>query len=204
MVVRLRTQYRYIFDTESLDTVVYVLIRAARAVEPRITELLETLAGRFGGRMVGLDYRFKSKESLARKISGEWAGSGRQYYSEVGEQIKDVLRYTTVFPEATYAEGVRATRAELAAQGFSEVKFNNTWGSTGYQGINAVYQTPQGFKFELQFHTDESHRAKETGTHQLYEEWRVLEPDSQTARGLERQMNEIFRNVPVPDGATGL
>ncbi|MBL3576292.1 hypothetical protein JMK10_07970 [Rhodovulum sulfidophilum] len=48
---------------------------------------------------------------------------------------------------------VRAARAELSKQGFSEVKFKNTWGEVGYKGINAVCQTAEGFKFELQFHT---------------------------------------------------
>lgn len=51
MVIRLRTQYRYIFDMESLDSVIFVMLRAARAAEPRITTLLQSLADRFGGRM---------------------------------------------------------------------------------------------------------------------------------------------------------
>ncbi|PXW82685.1 hypothetical protein BZA02_1023 [Ruegeria sp. P4] len=203
MVVTLRTQYRYIFDTESLDTVIFVLLKAARTVEPQITPLLQSLATRFNGHMVGLDFRFKSEESLARKISGEAVETG-EYYSKVAERMKDVLRYTTIFPDETYAAGVRATRSELLAKGFSEVKFKNTWNEVGYKGINAVYQTVEGFKFELQFHTAASYQAKETGTHALYEQQRVLERGSKAWRELEDAQNAIFDQIPVPGEAGGL
>ena len=205
MVVTLRTQYRYIFDTEALDTVIFVLLKAARAVEPRITPLLQSLATRFNGHMVGLDFRFKSEESLARKISGEAVETG-EYYSKVAERMKDVLRYTTIFPAETYAAGVRATRSELLAKGFSEVKFKNTWNEVGYKGINAVYQTVEGFKFELQFHTAASYQAKETGTHALYEQQRVLDKlaDADAWDALEQQQNAIFDKVPKPLGAVEL
>ncbi|WP_143540455.1 hypothetical protein [Rhodovulum sulfidophilum] len=203
MVVTLKTQYRYIFDTESLDTVIFVLLKAARTVEPQITPMLQSLAKRFNGHMVGLDFRFKSEESLARKISGEAVDTG-EYYSKVAEGMKDVLRYTTIFPDQAYAEGVRATRAELSKQGFSEVKFKNTWGEVGYKGINAVYRTVEGFKFELQFHTSASYKAKETGTHALYEQQRVLEPGSKAWQKLEDAQNAVFDQIPVPHEARGL
>ncbi|MBL3554183.1 hypothetical protein [Rhodovulum sulfidophilum] len=118
--------------------------------------------------------------------------------------MKDVLRYTTIFPDRTHAEGVRATRAELSKQGFSEVKFKNTWGEVGYKGINAVYQTAEGFKFELQFHTSASYQAKETGTHELYEQQRVLEPGSKAWQKLEDAQNAVFDQIPVPHEARGL
>ena len=205
MVVVLRAQYRYIFDTESLETVIFVMLRAARAVEPQITDLLRSLAQRYNGRLEGLDFRFKTEESLARKISGEalviWI-----WFSHVAEIILDVLRYTTIFPDETYAQGVTATLQELISQGYTEIKFQNTWGQEGYQGINAAYRTPEGFVFELQFHTSASHNAKEYGTHALYEQQRLLDPiaDRQAFRILEAQQNAIFATVPTPAGARGL
>lgn len=204
MVVILRTQARYVFHSESLKTVVDVLVQAARVVEVRVTPMLEDLAVRYDGRMVGLDFRLKSEESLSRKISQEVIAEPGQYYSQVAARIKDVLRYTIIFPDNAYAAGVQAARDDLIGQGFREVKFKNTWGGTGYQGINANYQTTDGFVFELQFHTNASHAAKEEGTHTLYEQWRVLDPNSEQAREIQRQMNTVFAAVPVPPGSTTL
>lgn len=81
----------------------------------------------------------------------------------MAESIKDVLRYTVIFPESGYSAGVRTASDAVLAQGNTLVKFNNSWkNSDGYRGINAVYETPQGFKFEVQFHTEASYHAKET------------------------------------------
>lgn len=203
MVVILKTQYRYIFDTETIQSVIFVMQRAAQAVEPQITELLQSLAARFNGRMVGLEFRFKSEESLTRKLSDAVVKTG-QLPSEVAESIKDVLRYTTVFPDDAYAAGVRATRAELIAQGYREVKFKSTWNDVGYKGINAVYETREGFKFELQFHTTASHNAKEVGTHALYERQRLIPEGSREWRELEKAQNEIFDRIAIPRGALDL
>ncbi len=205
MVITVKTQYRYRFDSESLEAVVYILIRAARAVEPPITRSLQDLARRFNGRMAGLDFRFKSEESLARKISGK-AVEDKKLYSEVAESIKDVLRYTIVFPEGEYAAGVRAAADALVTQGNKQVKFRNAWAEgSGYQGINANYKTPQGFIFEIQFHTSASLAAKEGDTHALYEQLRVLSnPNSAEARRLKDQMDKIFAAVPVPPNAANL
>ncbi|MEL6922279.1 MAG: hypothetical protein AAFO77_14925, partial [Pseudomonadota bacterium] len=204
MVVLLRTQARYVFHSESLKTVVDVLIQAARVVEVRVTPMLQDLASRYDGHMVGLDFRLKSEESLSRKISQEVIEQPGQYYSQVAARIKDVLRYTIVFPENAYAAGVQAARDDLIAQGFREVKFKNTWGGPGYRGINANYQTTEGFVFELQFHTSLSHRTKEQGTHALYEQQRLLEKGTPEWRRLEDAQNAIFDTVPTPNGAVGL
>ena len=204
MVVVLRPQARYVFHSESLRTVVDVLIQAARAVEVRVTPMLQDLAARYDGRMVGLDFRLKSEESLSRKISQEVIDKPGNYPSQAAARIKDVLRYTIIFPDDAYATGVRATREDLIAQGFQEVKFKNTWAGPGYRGINANYQTADGFVFELQFHTRASHAAKEEGTHALYEQWRVLDPTTRQAIELQEQMDDVFENVPIPLGSTTL
>ncbi len=112
--------------------------------------------------------------------------------------------YTIIFPDNAYAAGVQAAREDLIAQGFREVKFNNTWAGPGYRGINANYQTADGFVFELQFHTASSHTAKESGTHALYEQQRLLARNTDAWDKLERAQNAIFDTVPTPSGALGL
>jgi|GEM_PF-1087728 len=203
MVITVKAQYRYYFKSESLEGVVRIMLRAARAVEPPITTTLQSIAARFGGHMEGLQFRFKSRESLARKISGEAVTSSRMY-SEVAERMKDVLRYTIIFPDDAYAQGVRDAAQELISQGNRQIKFKNTWAGPGYRGINAVYETPEGFKFEVQFHTRDSHYTKEVETHQLYEEQRLLPRRSDRWIDLERQQNLLFEKIPLPSGALEL
>ncbi|AUG53500.1 hypothetical protein [Thalassospira marina] len=203
MVITVKAQYRYRFKSESLEAVVKVLLEAARAVEPPITATLQSIAGKFGGYMEGLQFRFKSEESLARKISGQAVEEGK-LYSEVAGQMKDVLRYTIIFPDNAYAAGVRDAAQELVSKGNRQIKFKNTWAGPGYRGINAVYETPQGFKFEVQFHTKASHHTKEVETHKLYEQQRLLPRTSEAWEALDEQQKALFDQVPVPSGALGL
>lgn len=83
-------------------------------------------------------------------------------------------------------------------------EFKNTWAGPGYRGINANYQTADGFVFELQFHTSASHTAKEEGTHALYEQQRLLARDTEAWEQLENAQNAIFDTIPTPSGALGL
>jgi hypothetical protein len=116
-----------------------------------------------------------------------------------------VLRYTTVFAPDKYVEGVKATVAQLLATGHTKKKFKNTWGNkTGYLGINAVFVTPDGAMFELQFHTPQSFHAKDEGTHELYEEQRRYPPGTPRYLELERLQQDVFNEVIRPDGAADL
>jgi len=154
--------------------------------------------------MVGLDYRLKSEESLTRKIF-DIADATGEAPTEVANDMKDVLRYTTVFAPDKYVEGVKATVAQLLATGHTKKKFKNTWGNkTGYLGINAVFVTPDGAMFELQFHTPQSFHAKDEGTHELYEEQRRYPPGTPRYLELERLQQDVFNEVIRPDGAADL
>lgn len=85
-----------------------------------------------------------------------------------------------------------------------EIKFKNTWGEDGYQGINGAYRTPDGSgTIEVQFHTPESLEAKMTG-HDLYEEARLPETTPERRAELDRLMAEQFDRVPRPEGGAGL
>lgn len=65
-------------------------------------------------------------------------------------------------------------------------------------------QTPDGHKFEPQFHTRASLNAKENLTHGLYEELRLLPEGSPRIEEIQGEMAEIFAQVPVPDGITNI
>ena len=110
--------------------------------------------------------------------------------------MKDSVRYTYQFDGQRYADGVADARAGLQDAGYQEIKFKNTWGEEGYQGINGAYRTPDGSgTIEVQFHTPESLETKMTG-HDLYEERRLPETTPERVAELDRQMAEQFERVP--------
>lgn len=180
------------------------LIEVSTKAEGPTTKSLTTLADQTGGEMIGLDYRLKSEESLTRKIFDIADATGEDP-AEVAKDMKDVLRYTTVFAPEKYVQGVKDTVKELLATGHTKKKFKNTWGNkSGYLGINAVFVTAEGAMFELQFHTPQSFHAKDEGTHALYEEQRRLDPASDRYAELAQLQQDVFNEVIRPKGAEDL
>ena len=73
--------------------------------------------------------------------------------------------------------------------------------SAVYRGVNTQVKTPDGYTFEIQFHTPQSLAIKEKN-HVLYEQARVLdlskEDDMTKFAELNRQMQENSRKIPTP------
>ena len=153
--------------------------------------------------MEGLTYKFKTADTIAEKLSERTILKGK-LYSELAESMNDILRYTIIFPNKDYTLSTTKALAELVNQGYKKVgKLNNGWGrAKGYKGLNATFETADGFKFEVQFHTPQSFYTKQTLTHELYERQRVLPFNSSEWRELSRQMNNFFKEVSIPDGAS--
>jgi hypothetical protein len=77
----------------------------------------------------------------------------------------------------------------------------NSWADPQYKGINTRWATPEGQRFEVQFHTRESFHAKHEVTHLAYE--RLRQPGASTAerRDLMEFQREVSRWIPIPDRA---
>ena len=176
------------------------LARAALE-EPLITAILRQMESDACS-LQGLDSRLKSEESLARKIQTDAAADGITE-DEAAAKIADVLRYTLCIREDEYAATVKATLQKLTDAGCSVIKFKNTWSGFGYKGINSQLKTPGGYVFELQFHTPASYNAKEEA-HKNYEAIRDPATSPEERNRLEEFSRDLFRQVPVPDGATEL
>ena len=148
--------------------VVDELLAAARRVEPTLTSAFERLAAEHGGRLEGLDFKFKGRDSLVRKVRAEVEEEHRRLLDDMHDEddvpatqqpaaeaagprgavnvvacayaVKDALRYTVVLPAATYTTSVNALVAELATLGFAASQVKNYWGpGDNYQGINSVF-----------------------------------------------------------------
>jgi hypothetical protein len=177
-------------------------MRRSQEAEPRITEAMQSVAGRVdNGRLIGLEYRLKGEDSFKRKLATDLLDDVGVDPARVLGDIKDSIRYTMEVPTRNYADGVQRAVDDLQAKGFENVTFKNTWDSPGYKGINSTWRDPvSGQIFELQFHTADSFAAKMDG-HVLYEKERLpgVSPDELAAIKLEQ--SELFGRVPVPHGA---
>ncbi len=149
-------------------------------------------------KLVGLDFKIKSEESLTRKILSD-SHDLDITPEEAAAAIGDVLRYTLCTSTDTYVNTVDSTLNKLTSAGIKVVVFKNTWGGNSYKGINSRLQTPEGVIFELQFHTDESYKTKEE-VHVYYEIVRAEDKTQEEKDTAQTAMDELFARIPIPDG----
>ena len=157
--------------------------------EAKVTgDLRENIDG-----LISLETRVKSPSSTYEKIYE------RQKYRSV-QELSDILRYTSIKDENTYTKSVKKDISKLEKKGYVVVKQTNYWkdATTGYNGINYCLLSPDSVKVELQFHTEESHKCKETELHELYEQERI-EKDPIKKEELRLKQREVGSKVKVPD-----
>ena len=143
----------------TMRDVVELMRSKAQGLEPRATDVLTTLTDSVGGRMDGLAYKFKSEESLFRKLiqrldrqlkENEHIPSFTPSMKVITHEVDDCLRYTIVIPTAQYTAGVshildrllgKSERPSDAAAVASKINAYNFWsaekGVSTYMGINA-------------------------------------------------------------------
>jgi hypothetical protein len=185
-------------DRDSLE-VAAVLVDQATAREPALTTTMEGLASTHGGQMEGLDFRVKTADSLARKLSNDAVDSGKPP-AELAGLMFDVNRYTISTDDAQYAASAQAAIDDLRRQG-NTVRVKNFWNrpDNPYQGINLQVTTRDGAQYELQINTPASLAVKNGRMHRLYEQFRI-EHDEKAKAELEQKMYALSRTIPVPPG----
>ena len=190
-----------------------------------ITPIVVEICHSFGGEMVGLEYKIKREDSLARKISA-YLDKGLTI-SEAIKDISDSLRFTSVIKADRFTEHVKNVCGELEKKGFKISKIKNNFidkngkPSKGYKDMNLNFTDKSGFAFELQFNTPEGMKAKEglekkkdgtwgkradgaMSSHFYYEQSRVLDPND--VKNKERlnyfayMTEKIWQDVPIPSG----
>ncbi len=185
----------------TMEEAAEALLAIARQEERTVTPQLTSLATREGGEMRGLDFRFKSKGSLLRKMNAE----ARQHKSPglCAMSMSDSLRYTMVFSPETYTESTKDVLSVLKSRGYG-TRTKNYWGrGDAYNGVNVALTTPEGFPVELQFHTDQSLSIKETQVHPIYETWRKETNEFKRAQ-MGAQMRDLYDMAHRPPGALGI
>lgn len=176
------------------------LFARAKKAEPGITGIISRVANENNVTLKGLEFRLKTKDSLARKIASEYRdNAGAISYKIIGEKIGDSVRYTYVIDESRYSSSVMKISEDLKARGLSpyDNKFRNYWSNPTYKGINSNWISQDGQIFEIQFHSPQSLRIKEEKSHKIYEKQRV-ETDPLKIKAYSEQIEEIWRDVSTP------
>ena len=191
----------------------------AKESEPSITALLQDVCWNNQGELHGLEYKFKGKESLLRKIRKDIETEAMKALEEGDDtpvdlvgvvwEIGDAVRYTMIVPTETYTPAVQQAMSQMEARGYAPEHLKNYWpGGDGYQGINFNYSVPCApspsgrLVFELQFHTPESFAFK-MKSHDLYEIVRsARDPDAKRAAWDEQARQAAA--VPVPAGVLAI
>lgn len=168
--------------------------------EPNITNDLCDIADSLGAEMYGLNYRLKSADEdgghcrAAEKIAEDMDEKGWTYEQAV-DNFSDMVRYTQACTTDTLVNQYEKTMSALEKKGYKIAKVKNTWESYNkdkpYRGVNCVMISPNGTRFELQFHTPESIVGKEI-QHPWYEEFRAEGVDPKRKDVLGEKM---FRNM---------
>jgi len=183
------------------------LIAKATAAEPAVTALLRTIGGEIDGELFGLKNRLKTVDSTVPKLAGDANAKGRTI-EQAADGLFDNLRYTYELKEDAYSFGVTHAIDALQSEGYRTLRVKNFWDGDGYVGVNAVFETPAGQPFELQFHTARTLDAKDNLSHPLYKRQRKLDrvADAAEWNDLERQIDDVWAAVradpPAIDGLT--
>lgn len=170
---------------------------SAQAAEPEVSAAVTNAVASNGGKIERFDSRFKTADSLYRKMQDLMVESDVDAAAASG-WIRDSLRYTVVVDEDGYwAAGDRIGEALIQA-GYDRAKVVPGWNRHGYRGRNDTFRGADGLEFEVQIHTAASLRAAEA-THGLYEEERLPTTSDDRRAQLRAQQYAIFDAVPVPD-----
>lgn len=184
-----------------------VMAKAKTAEEEEMISSILLAASQLGsgtvnyevGSNTSFDFMYKGFDSLFRKIITKSASKGLSE-EEYAERITDALRFTNLSPAETLTEDYFKMVGALESQGFKMVEVTNTFiNYTSYRGINTLVQSPNGYIFELQFHTPQSMEIKEIN-HKLYEEERKLdkEKDANKIREIIATENKNAKSIITP------
>lgn len=150
--------------------------------------------------LTGLEYRLKGCDRIKEKVADHMKEKGSTVDKAL-TTVKDAIRYTFVYKEGGYTNGVKADLVRMENNGFEQVERKNSWESGQYKGINSRWREPStGLLFEVQFHTKISFEAKQL-THEAYERLRSKQVSEFEELALEAFQKRIFGAVPIPPGA---
>ncbi|CTP86177.1 hypothetical protein XTPLMG730_1368 [Xanthomonas translucens pv. phlei] len=179
------------------------LMTRARAMEPKVTDMLSRVAASHGGRLEGTQHQLKSHGSLLEKLERQMALK-KQTLEEAVAGMNDALRYSLVLEPQDFTAGLRGVLAALDDQGHVRVKLSNRFSMhrEPFKAVNVTLRSPEGAFWEIQFHTPHTFQLKEQ-FHDLYKRSLALKLGGAAPaekRELEAPAIAAFSRVASPPG----
>jgi hypothetical protein len=176
-------------------------ITRVRQTEAGLTSFIEETMRHqdYGGRLLGLEHRQKGGERLKEKVAERTTHEPNRAPGEVVREINDAIRYTFCFEPESYLDGYWSAKHSLESGDHRMIYSKNHWvNNSEYKGINTRWVTPEGQRFEVQFHTPESYHAKHQVTHWAYERSRNPLIDRAERRDIEAFQTTVCTLIAVP------
>jgi hypothetical protein len=152
-----------------------------------------------GARLDGMKHRLKSEDRLKEKIAEKIEHEPGRGPGDALREISDAIRYTFCLEPDNYADGYRDLKRRLESGEHRMIYSRNHWrDDPGYKGINTRWVTPEGQRFEVQFHTPESFFAKQQLTHLSYERGRNRLTGRSERRDIEAFHQEVCAFIRMP------
>ncbi len=188
-------------DQSDIDTRVSSAVERVPRAEPLISkDIKETveLCSKHTW-LGGFEFRLKGAGRIAEKVFEKLDAEPDRNPTEVVEEIPDAIRYTCCIETRDYTSGFAEAKKGLERRGYEMYYSRNYWSNPEYKGINTRWMTPEGQRFEVQFHTAESFHSKHVVTHKAYE--RIRDPITSERERLELRdlQREVSNWIPAPE-----
>lgn len=166
------------FDRDEHDTYSKFISNA-----DKVTENVKSISNELGLKLYGLEHRVKSPKSYCNKVRERCELVDKQ---EQLQSISDILRFTQVVKDLdNYGKIVNKSLNKFKELGYTIVQVKNFWGDImPYKGINCKIESPEGVRFEMQYHTPEFllvkdamhtwYEIRRTGTRKGSEKWNYV------------------------------
>jgi len=177
------------------------VIAAVRAAEKPLSEHMRQVErdNAYGSRLVGWERRLKGDDRLKEKVAEKIEHEPGQSMADPLKGINDAIRYTFCSESTSYEKTYWAIKGLLEQRGYTMFYGKNHWrDDPEYKGINTRWKSPDGQRFEVQFHTAESFHAKQSITHNSYERVRNNLTGRAERRELESLQMEVVRWIESP------
>ncbi|MDH2356844.1 shikimate kinase [Bradyrhizobium sp. SSUT112] len=145
------------------------------------------------------DRRLRSEASMQDQLTGISRPSG-----DALQLISNAVRHIFEIPERHFTAGFRKAVLAFEEHGYTEVSTIN-WFRTlnpNFVGIKTIFATPEDYRFEVEFHTPGSYKAKLANhdTYKMLQRGSRETPDQSRVEQLEQRARDICKQVTVPDG----
>lgn len=162
---------------------------------------------KYGGWLEGFEHRLKDEDRLEEKIADKVGAEPLMTPAEALREVGDAIRYTYCFRPENYTKGYYDIKERWESRGCEMYYSKNYWTDPEYKGVNTRWVTPEGQRFEVQFHTPESFHTKHQVTHPAYKRIRNV-----TANGTSRAelcelhafQREVSAWIEIPDSAIAI